>query len=206
MANIAARLDAITVELDQAESGQAPLNPGQLDAIRKDLMAMMHVAAEGTAPQLVPRIGEEVSRSYYLQGRSWVSAIQSNANPALTETWVELAHTALGSAANMGNARIKAAAAEEMAKLSACIPKPQKSSGGCYIATACYGGYDHPDVLVFRRFRDHTLLRHSAGRAFVTAYYAVSPYLAGRIAKVPWLAGRIRRVILEPLASLLRRR
>lgn len=51
----------------------------------------------------------------------------------------------------------------------------QKS--GCYIATAVYGSYDCPEVWTLRRFRDNTLDRTWYGRAFIRAYYAVSPTL-----------------------------
>ena len=48
-------------------------------------------------------------------------------------------------------------------------------SGGCYVATAVYGSYDCPEVWVLRRYRDYDLKSHVLGRAFVRAYYAVSP-------------------------------
>ncbi len=54
-------------------------------------------------------------------------------------------------------------------------PAPKKS--GCYIATAVYGSYDCPQVWTLRRFRDNTLAKTWYGRAFVHAYYAVSPTL-----------------------------
>lgn len=53
---------------------------------------------------------------------------------------------------------------------------PQASGKkGCYIATAVYGSYDCPEVWTLRRFRDQYLQKHLLGRAFVRAYYAVSP-------------------------------
>lgn len=79
----------------------------------------------------------------------------------------------------------------------------QAKRGGCYIATACYGSYDHPDVLIFRRWRDERLLRSYAGRLLVRAYYRVSPALAARLVRVPWLSQGIRRRLLEPWARLL---
>ncbi len=48
---------------------------------------------------------------------------------------------------------------------------------GCYIATMVYGDYDHPQVLVLRRFRDKQLLSTHFGRVFVKCYYWVSPRL-----------------------------
>lgn len=51
-------------------------------------------------------------------------------------------------------------------------------SGGCYIATAVYGSYDMPQVLILRGFRDERLARSATGRTFIRAYYAVSPAMA----------------------------
>jgi hypothetical protein len=79
-----------------------------------------------------------------------------------------------------------------------------KASGGCYIATACYGSYDHPDVLVFRHFRDHALLTTPIGKLFVAAYYKISPPVAARVGHITWLSRAIRQWILEPLARRLR--
>lgn len=79
----------------------------------------------------------------------------------------------------------------------------KSASKGCFVATACYGSYEHPDVMVFRRWRDQSLLASSAGRGFVRFYYKVSPALAAKIEKVPHLRNFIRRFVLEPLARIL---
>lgn len=51
----------------------------------------------------------------------------------------------------------------------------------CFVATAVYGDYEHPDVRQLRRFRDETL-RHAAwGRAFIAWYYRYGPGLAERL-------------------------
>lgn len=84
---------------------------------------------------------------------------------------------------------------------------PSKSStggGSCYIATACYGSYDHPDVRIFRQFRDQTLMPSMFGRIFVWSYYRLSPPIATRLGHVKWLASVIRKWFLEPLARKLR--
>lgn len=48
---------------------------------------------------------------------------------------------------------------------------------GCYIATAVYGAYDCPQVMVLRQFRDKLLATTFLGRKFITFYYFVSPWL-----------------------------
>lgn len=58
---------------------------------------------------------------------------------------------------------------------------PSQKKEGCYIATAVYGSYDAPEVLVLRRFRDEFLQKIAIGRLFVRAYYALSPALAQKL-------------------------
>ncbi len=48
-------------------------------------------------------------------------------------------------------------------------------SEGCYIATMVYGDYNHPQVMVLRRYRDEYLLKSFGGRCFVKTYYYLSP-------------------------------
>ena len=54
---------------------------------------------------------------------------------------------------------------------------------GCFIATAAYSDYDHPDVQLLRKFRDRYLLTSSFGRILVDMYYRYSPTLARYMAK-----------------------
>ena len=61
-----------------------------------------------------------------------------------------------------------------------------KKSGGCYVATAVYGSYDCPEVWTLRRFRDNTLAETWYGRAFIRAYYAVSPTLVKWFGHTEW--------------------
>lgn len=62
----------------------------------------------------------------------------------------------------------------------------------CFIATAAYGNYDHPDVRQLRHFRDKTL-RHSAlGRTFIVWYYRYGPELAEYVEDRPFFRRSIR--------------
>lgn len=47
----------------------------------------------------------------------------------------------------------------------------------CYIATAVYGDQDAWQVEALRQWRDKKLANSAAGRAFIRAYYAISPHL-----------------------------
>lgn len=69
--------------------------------------------------------------------------------------------------------------------------------GGCFIATAAYGSYLHPQVRILRNFRDNFLLTNAPGRAFVALYYSLSPRLADFIARHELLRG-MTRVALTP--------
>jgi hypothetical protein len=70
--------------------------------------------------------------------------------------------------------------------------------GGCFIATAAYGSYLHPQVRLLRDFRDTRLLTNAPGRAFVALYYRFSPPLAGYIAQHAGLRLLVR-LLLTPI-------
>jgi len=46
--------------------------------------------------------------------------------------------------------------------------------GNCFIATACFGNYGSPEVIVLRQFRDQIIMRTKLGKTFIRLYYIAS--------------------------------
>lgn len=91
---------------------------------------------------------------------------------------------------------------EKALKEKRALEEIQKS-GGCYVATAVYGSYDCPQVWTLRRFRDNTLAETWYGRAFIRAYYAVSPALVRWFGETRWFQ-TLWRGPLDRLVARLR--
>lgn len=80
-----------------------------------------------------------------------------------------------------------------------------RTTGGCFIATACYGSPDAPQVIQLRAFRDQALLTNGFGRTLTVAYYFFSPRASRWLKDQPKVAAGIRLCILDPLVAFIRR-
>lgn len=76
------------------------------------------------------------------------------------------------------------------------------SGGGCFIATAAYGSYAEPHVMILREFRDNVLQHSIPGRLFIRCYYRTSPPIARLIASREFLK-KIVRTILKPIVCFV---
>ncbi len=92
------------------------------------------------------------------------------------------------------------------AKLAKMKAEQGSSSGGCFVATATMGDYDHPVVLDLRVFRDETLNKSLLGKLFIKFYYAFGPYPAAVIAKSSKLRELSLKYLIEPLHKMVTRK
>ncbi|HEY6160305.1 MAG TPA: CFI-box-CTERM domain-containing protein, partial [Bacteroidia bacterium] len=76
---------------------------------------------------------------------------------------------------------------------------------GCFVATACYGDYNAPEVLVLRNFRDGYLLHRAWGRFFVKFYYRFSPPAARVLERSAFLRKAIRKIVLAPFVKAVQK-
>jgi hypothetical protein len=79
--------------------------------------------------------------------------------------------------------------------------KEYMKGSSCFIATACYGNHDAPEVLILREFRDDVLKKTYFGKLFVSLYYTVSPFFAAQIAKSDWLKKVVKGYFIEPIVN-----
>lgn len=75
---------------------------------------------------------------------------------------------------------------------------------GCYIATAVYGSYNCPQVLILRRYRDAKLANNILGRIFIRAYYAISPTLVELFSDKAWFYCIWRSILDYKIKKLLK--
>lgn len=73
----------------------------------------------------------------------------------------------------------------------------------CFIATACYGSPDCPEVIELRAFRDESLLPSGLGRLLVGVYCWIAPPLARWIAERPARRRCAREFVVNPIARMI---
>lgn len=82
--------------------------------------------------------------------------------------------------------------------------QPSKSEG-CYIATAVYGGYDEPEVLILRKYRDRILKKTFLGNAFIKVYYFFSPPVAEKLKNCTKINSMVRNLLNKFVESIKRK-
>jgi hypothetical protein len=82
----------------------------------------------------------------------------------------------------------------------------KKKADACFVVTATMGDFNHPKVVLLRRFRDDWLLKKVWGHMLVGAYYRIGPWMAAIIEKSPTLRTLSRRLIVDPVAWFARKR
>jgi len=102
-------------------------------------------------------------------------------------------------ASQPGKIRISEEQKEFLRGVASRVDTTPSGSGGCFIATATYGDYDHPDVIRLRKFRDNYLAKKSLGRQFIKTYYSYSPYAANIIKHSHSLRLLSYMIIVKPL-------
>jgi hypothetical protein len=83
------------------------------------------------------------------------------------------------------------------------LSNPQHGYGACYIASAVYGSYDAPQVLILRRFRDDHLYMRSWGRQFIRTYYRYSPHMVAKLCNDSIVTHSVK-IILDQLVRAIR--
>lgn len=79
----------------------------------------------------------------------------------------------------------------------------KEKTGGCYIATACYGAYDAPEVVILRQYRDEVLSKSLWGRYFIQLYYRYSPYFAQKLKSQSTITAIIKKYILARIVNAI---
>lgn len=74
----------------------------------------------------------------------------------------------------------------------------------CFIATAVYESYDHPNVRIFRQFRDNHLQNNIFGKCICTVYYHLGPILATSFL-TRGVSKKVILLILDKVSDRLRR-
>jgi len=88
----------------------------------------------------------------------------------------------------------------------AAATEQASATSGCFIATACYGSGECPEVRELRRFRDDILLPNHLGRQFVRLYYRLSPRIARCIEGNGFARASVKSLLVAPLLRMVRQK
>ena len=157
---------------------------------------------EDTFRFLCPNCGE-LKSSGVLMG-AMVKAMQGM-NPAMSTMFggPNIANLAAGRCPGCNGSRVNLVYDPHQLKGIAPLQDDGKgaSKSGCFLATACYGTPQAPQVIALRHFRDNVLLRSGLGRGFVSLYYRYSPPLAEYMRHHTVLCRTVRCLLVNPLAK-----
>lgn len=87
-------------------------------------------------------------------------------------------------------------------QLSQIIMEYSANKKQCFIATATYGNYNHPKVILFANFRDRILSKSAIGRHSIKIYYLTSPHFSKLISRFALLK-KISKAVLDGIANRL---
>ncbi len=101
------------------------------------------------------------------------------------------------------NAAIKARQGNNPAAYRKLLQAANIKTGNCFIASIAFEDRNDPTLVILRQFRSQVLIRTSAGKNCVRAYYRYSPALANRLQHFSAVKLILRRV-LPVLAQILK--
>jgi len=85
------------------------------------------------------------------------------------------------------------------------VTKVEVKNSACFIATACYGSPECPEVRILRQFRDDAMMCSSLGRTLVAVYYRLSPPIAQLLNRHTRLRILVRECIVNPIVKRIGR-
>ncbi len=94
------------------------------------------------------------------------------------------------------------AALREIDETYAAPVVEKKQADACFVVTATMGDFNHPDVVLLRRFRDEWISKKPGGQIFISWYYRVGPSMAAWIEQSKVRRQFAYRLIVQPAVCL----